>query len=240
MTAAISVVLLADPAEQQVHVVDQPREVLLALGDLAVQAREAPIDRAEAAEQLAQVLAVALEPVAGARQQQPQVGLGVGVERLQNLVEVDVRRGVGDRDRVAILELACLLGARIELQEHVLEPGLGPQQDRRVLIDRQELAVDVHRDDGDAVVDLDVGDVADAHTRDPHGLPLAGGHGLRGLELGLELEGRLLDHGDPQPLVLDDHPGGDQPDHDQADHGQDVARVLADCALHPPPPVSRR
>ena len=100
-------VLLADPAEEDVHVVDQAGEVLLALGDLAVEPGQAPVDRAEAAEQLAEVLAAPLEALAAADQQQPQIGPGVGVEHLEDLVEVDVGRGVGDRDRVALLELAA-------------------------------------------------------------------------------------------------------------------------------------
>ena len=38
-------------------------------------------------------------------------------------------------------------------------------------------------------------------------LALAGDDGLRGLELGLELEGLLLEDRDPQALLLDDHVG---------------------------------
>ena len=107
-------------------------------------------------------------------------------------------------------------------------PVFGPQQDRRVLVDGQELAVDVHRHHRVAVLELDLGDVADAHARDAHGLALAGGDRLRGLELGLELEGRLLEDRDPQPLVLDDVQVETSADHDQAEDGEEVARVLAD------------
>ena len=41
--------------------------------------------------------------------------------------------------------------------------------------------------DGVAVLELDAADVADAHAGDAHGLALAGDHGLRGRELGLQL-----------------------------------------------------
>ena len=45
------------------------------------------------------------------------------------------------------------LGARVELEEHVLEPGRRAHQDRRVAVDRQVLAVDLEGDHADAVLD---------------------------------------------------------------------------------------
>ena len=52
-----------------------------------------------------------------------------------------------------------------------------------------------------------VGDVADPHAGDADRLALARDDRLRGLELGLELERLLLEHRDPQPLLLDDVDG---------------------------------
>ena len=61
-----------------------------------------------------------LQALSAADQQHPQIGAGVGVEQLEDLVEVDVGRRVGDRDRVPLLVLAGRLGAGVELEEHVL------------------------------------------------------------------------------------------------------------------------
>ena len=55
-----------------------------------------------------------------------------------------------------------------------------------------------------AVLEVDVGDVADLDAGDADRLTLARNDRLRGLELGLELEGLLLEDRDAQPLLLDD------------------------------------
>ena len=70
--------------------------------------RQVLVDRPDRAEQLAEVLVAAVEALAGADQQQLQVRLRVGVERREDLVEVDVGRRVRNRDRVALVELARL------------------------------------------------------------------------------------------------------------------------------------
>ena len=166
----------------------------LRFGDLGVEARQAAVDRAEAAEQLAEVLAAAVQALSAADQQQAQIRPGVAVERRQDLVDVRVGRGVGDRDRAAVLELVVVragvvVGARIELEEHVLKAGLRAQQDGRVLVDRQELPVDRHGHDGVPVLVVDGGDVADPDAGHPDGLALARGDRLRRGHLGLQLEG---------------------------------------------------
>ena len=149
--------------------------------------------RLEAAEQVAQVAAAALQAAAGVGDQQPQVVARVGVERAEDLVRVDVGRRRLDRDRPVLLGHGRVAAARLELDEHVLQAGLGPQQRGRVGVDQVlVLAVDVHPDDRAAVLELDVADVADPHAGDAHGLALAGDHGLRGLELGLEHERLVL------------------------------------------------
>ena len=61
----------------------------------------------------------------------------VGVERGEDLVEVDVRHGVGDRDRVTrAWRPARCRSAGAELDEHVLQPGLRAQQRGRVCVDQ--------------------------------------------------------------------------------------------------------
>ena len=75
---------------------------------------------------------------------------------------------------------------------------------------------------------LDLGDVADAHAGDADRLALARDDRLGGLELGLELEGLLLEHRDPQALLLEDVVGDAERDDDQAGDGDEVAQVLAD------------
>ena len=117
-----------------------------------------------------------------------------------------------------------------------LSPVCGPEQDRRVAIDRQEVAIDAERHDRDPVLELDVLDVADLDAGDAQRLALAGDDGLGGLELGLELEGTLLEDRDPQPLVLDDHVRGRDPDEQEQRDRDEVAEVLADRDAHPPPP----
>ena len=94
--------------------------------------------------------------------------------------------------------------ARVELEEHVLERRRRAHQDRRVLVDRQVLALDREGHDALAVLEVDVGDVADLDAGDADRLALAGDDRLRRLELGLELEGLLLEDRDPQALLLDD------------------------------------
>ena len=77
------------------------------------------------------------------------------------------------------------LGAGIERQVHVLEAGLGAQQDGGVLVDRLVLVLDLHLDDRAAVLEGHVADVADLDAGDVHGLALAGHDRLGGLQLAL-------------------------------------------------------
>ena len=83
---------------------DQAGEVVAALGHLRVEARELIVDRPEATEHLAEVAGLSLQPLADPDKEDAQVRLGVGVQGVEDLVEVDLRRGVGERDRVAVLE----------------------------------------------------------------------------------------------------------------------------------------
>ncbi len=62
-------------------------------------------------------------------EEEPQEVAGVGVEGGEDLVRVDVRRGLRVRDRRPLLDRLAVLGARVELQGHVVEAGAGPEQE---------------------------------------------------------------------------------------------------------------
>src|SRR5215218_6403936 len=65
--------------------------------------------RLEAPDRVGQLAPVAVEPLRAIRQQQLEVAARVAVERGQDLVEVDVRQRLADRDALAVLQLAGLL-----------------------------------------------------------------------------------------------------------------------------------
>ena len=235
-------VLRPELGRQLLEVADRPLDVAAArdqqLGGLARVARE----RLEALQGLPQLRrGVALQPLGAGAEQHPQVVARVAVQRGQDLVGVDVGDRVGDRDAVALLELAGRAVARVELQEHVLQPRLRPQQDRGVLVDRRVLAPDLHLHHGATVLELHRADVADLHAGDVHGLALARHDRLRGLELGLHRVEVRPDHRDPrrqvEPLVGQDVPGDAGGHQDHEDDRQEVAEVLADLAPHGPPPI---
>ena len=81
-------------------------------------------------------LAVVLQPFAGARQQLLQVGARFGVEAGEEFVEVDVRRGLGERAALRRCA-ACPADARagVDLDGDVLQLRLRAQQQRRVAVD---------------------------------------------------------------------------------------------------------
>ncbi len=213
---------------------DEAAEVLVALGDRGVELLEVAVDRAEAAEDAAEILAAVLEALAGADEDRAQVRLVVVVERLEDLVERHVRRRVRQRHRVALLDLAARRAARarVEREEHVAEARERAHQDRRVFVDRQVLAVHVEGDDRAAVDQLDIRDVADPDACDPQRLTLAGDDALGVVELGLELEGLLLQHRDPEALLLEDVVADPSGEDYQGDDRDEVAEVLADRGHH--------
>ena len=170
-------------------------------------------------------------------QQQLQEGLGVRVERGEDLVGVDVGLGRGERDRRALLDAGAVLGARVDLDHHVVEAGLRAQQQRGVLLDQLGLVVvDLHRHLGLAVLEIDRRDVADLDAGDDHRLALARRHGLGRGELGVDLEPLLAEDRDPgrerAGLVAEDDEGGDDAGDDEPDDRQEVAQVLSDRAPH--------
>ena len=64
--------------------------------------------------------------------------------------------------------------ARVDLEEHVLQAGLGAQERGGVLLDvALVLGLELELDDGLAVLELDLADLADLDARGAHGLALA-------------------------------------------------------------------
>ena len=209
---------------QRVERADQVAEVPAPLGDLGVHAREVAVGGLEAPQELAQVEPAALQPAGGVADQQRQVVARVGVQLGQDLVRVHVRRGGRDRHREARAGGRRAVAARLEVDEHVLQPGLGPQQRRGVLPDHAlVLGVDDQLDDGPAVDQLDLADVTDPYARHAHRLALAGGDGLRGRELGRQAQRGLLPR-EAHALLVEDEERDARGHRDQAEHGE---RLLA-------------
>src|SRR6185503_1355883 len=138
-----------------------------------------------------------------------------------------------DADREVLLDDGRAVAARVELDEHVLQPGLRAQQRAGVAVDEVVvLRVEVERDDRDAVADAHLADVPHPHAGDPHGLPLPGHDRLRGGELGLQVERLLLDQREAQPLVAEDVEANGEAEDDEPRDGEEVAQVTADGELH--------
>ncbi len=106
-----------------------------------------------------------------------------------------------------------------------LSPVVGRISIVAFAIDRQVLALDVERDHAVPVDQLDLLDLADVDAGDAHGLPLARNDGLGRLELGLELEGLLLEDRDPQALLLEDVVRDPDRENGEHRHRHEVAEV---------------
>jgi hypothetical protein len=182
-------------------------------------------------EDLAQVGAAVLEAQARARDQELQVVARVGIEHPQDLVRMDVLDRLRDVERLPLLERPP--AARVELEEHVLERRLRPQERGRLV--RHEplvLGVDLHLDHRAAVHQLDLAYLADLHAGYAHGLPLSRRDGLRGRQLGLQRDRRLLDQREAQPLVGDDVGADPQADRHERDQQQESGQVAPDRVPH--------
>jgi hypothetical protein len=123
-----------------------------------------------------------------------------------------------------------------ELDDHVVEPGLGAQQRGGVAVDRRVLVPDLHRHDGAAVLQVDVADLAHVDARHLHGLPLPGRDRLGRGELSLVVGEVRAHHRDPlgqvEALVGEDVAADEDGDDDDADDEREVAGVLGDGAPH--------
>ena len=230
------VVAVAELLGQQREVVDRALDVRRALGERLVDPARELRRRLDPADRVGQLAAVALQRLAAVVEQQRQVVARVGVERGEDLVEVDVGKRLRDRDATALGQPARGPRARRELGDHVLQAGLGPQQDRRVAVDAVVARLDLHADDRAPVLELDALDLADLDAGDVDGLALARRDGLGGLHLRLDLVEVRADHRHPgrqrQPLVGEDHRRHEHGDQDQADDRREVPEVLSDRRLH--------
>ena len=190
-------------------------------------------------EGLAQVVAAALEALAGAGDQQLEVVARVGVERGEDLVRVDVRRGVRRPDPVALLQRL----ARARDRPRGTCPS-GP-----VLVRSSAVASS-----------LDAGPCtwARARARRPPCRPRARpcrcrrpsrrrrarsgpGPGCTAWASGsstLSRERLLLDEREAQPLVGQDVAADAEREHEQREDREEVAEVLADRAPHSASPPS--
>ena len=100
-----------------------------------------------------------------------QVGPRVALQRAQHLVELHRRRGLGERDRVAVVDGRRRRRARRDVDEEVaLQEDPRADLHHGVLVDRQALVRDLHRHDGGvaAGLALDLGDLADVDAGDAH------------------------------------------------------------------------
>src|SRR4051812_24026753 len=123
--------------------------------------------------------------------------------------------------------------ARRDLDEHVLERGLGPQQGRRVLADQVvvvavELDVHVRK----AVLELHARDAADLDAGHSHRLALPGLHRLSVGELDRDVLRALLDDREAEALLAQDEDRHGRSEHHQPDHRQELAPELSDRHRH--------
>ena len=150
----------AQLGHQQPVAVDQPLERHAPARGGARDAGQVAVDRLEPPEHLAQVLAAPAQALAGARHQQLEVRPRVRVERGVDLVRVDVRQRVG-RPGCARRPSSTLPVPGVDLDEHVLERRLRPQQRGGVLADQVlVLVLDLDVDDREPVLELDARDAA--------------------------------------------------------------------------------
>ena len=226
-------VLVAQRVGQQLEVVDGATDVDSPLLELAGDLGQVAAGGREAAQRAREVGGVVAQALAGAAEQHPQVGAGVGVQRREDLVDVDVGQRLVDRDRRPVLELLARgRVARVHRDDHVLQAGLGPQEHGRVRVDRVVLLADVHGHQRAPVLQLHVLDLAHRDAGDVHRLALARGDGLRGGELRLEGEEVLAQDRDPprqvEALLGQDVAAHEQSDEDEHDDRDELACVLAD------------
>jgi hypothetical protein len=117
-----------------------------------------------------------------------QVLARVALERGEHLVELDRRRGLGQLERAAVVELRGAGRAGLEVDEEVaLEEDARPDLGAGVGADRAALVGDLHRHDGvvRAVLRVDLLDLADVDAGDAH--RRVGPQAVGGLEHGVDL-----------------------------------------------------
>ena len=165
----------------------------------------------------------------------------IGVEGRQDLVYVHVGQRLGLGDQATLRQRPGTPVAGVELDVHVLEAGLRPQQGAGVAVDGRVPAPDLELHDGHPVLELDVADLAHRHAGDGHALPLSGRDRLGGGEIRLDLVEVGADHRHPLrqvKVLVGEDPAGDpeREDHREGER-QEVPQVVADHSPHGPAPV---
>ena len=113
---------------------------------------------------------LAREPVAVADEEVLQVRARVGVERVQDLVELDRIGRLRDRQRRAGGQRRRRRAARLQVHEPVaFEEDARADLGRRVGVDRQAARFDFHAHDARVAVAFDRRDLADVDAGDAHG-----------------------------------------------------------------------
>ncbi len=213
------------------EVADQALELGAALGQRRGDLADLLHRRAERAEELVEVAAAAFEALGGAVDQQVEVGAGVGVERVGQLVGVDRHARRLDRDDAAVVERLAGRAARAELDHEVLERRVRDELGDRVVVDVRELVgVDLHRDPSAAVDDLRSRDLPDPHAGDVDRLAEAGGEAAGRGDVGVD---RVAIHGRQRQTLVDEDVGarGERQQREERDREHE-APVGLERALH--------
>ena len=153
-----------------------------------------------------------VEPLREPVEQVAQVLARVALQRGEDLVELHRRRGAGDLDRVAGLELRRRRRAGLEVDEEVaLEEDARADLGGRVLVDRQPGVVDLHDHERlvGALPGLDRLDLAHVDAGDPH------------RRVDAQPVGRLEDGVDPEALGERDVLGEAEEERDGGDRERD-------------------
>ena len=167
---------------------------------------------------------LAVERGADALQERLEVAAGVGVQRVQDAIELHRARRARRRQGVAGIQHRSVRGTGVQIDVEVpLEEDPGQDPGGRVRVNRQAVRVDVHRDHRGARVapeQLDRGHLADVDPRDPdrRGDVQLG----LGREHGLEHERRAAERRRAAEHQVDrgrDHERGDDPGDEVRDPG---------------------
>src|SRR5205085_1005469 len=167
--------------------------------------------------------------------QQQRIVAGVGVERGEDLAEVDVRIGRTGSERAAIGQRAGAPSSGLERQVQALQRRAGSQQHGRIAVDRCVLLEDVHGHDRATVAEGYSTDIADLDAGDVDRLALSGGD--RGSRGKLRLDGVVALTEGERRLSTEDVADDDDRQHDQGDDRGEIAAMDGYRAPHGAPPV---
>ena len=233
--------LPVDAAERRGHaleVVDREPQVVAARGEQGGERPRVPVERLEPLERALERRdrgGGILERSRASAEEQQQIAARVGVERGQDLVEIDVGRGAARSQQSAGRHRAGLSRPRVDRQVHVLQRRPRAQQHGRVPVDRRVLLEDVHGHDRPPVLELDASDQPDLDAGDRDRLPLPRRDRRAGRELGSH---RVVALPERERRLVVEHVGGDRERAgDERDDRDEVLAVGLECAPHGPTPV---